>query len=192
MTSWRGFCAESLIRTLEFLHSGKICIMPEILVYVLAAAAPMVVGAIWYNPNVFGNAWMKSVPITQEQIEGANMAIIFGVAYLFSLMISVAITGFVIHQSAFDSITFAEMEDGKLPEETRAWLDDAHARFEGVHRSFGHGALHGGFMGILFALPVLGTNALFERKKWKYIFINAGYWIVSLAVMGGIICQFAP
>lgn len=166
--------------------------MPEILVYVLAAAAPMVVGAIWYNPNVFGNAWMKSVPITQEQIEGANMAVIFGVAYLFSLMISFAITGFVIHQSAFESITFAEMEDGKLPEETQAWLDDAQARFEGVHRSFGHGALHGAIMGVVFALPVLGTNALFERKKWKYILINAGYWIVSLAVMGGIICQFKP
>jgi len=38
------------------------------------------------------------------------------------------------------------------------------------------------------ALPIIGTNALFERKSAKYIFINAGYWIVTLGVMGAIIC----
>jgi hypothetical protein len=39
-------------------------------------------------------------------------------------------------------------------------------------------------------LPILATNALFERKGFKYIAINAAYWIITLAVMGGIICQF--
>jgi hypothetical protein len=32
---------------------------------------------------------------------------------------------------------------------------------------------------------------LFERRSWKYIFMNAGYWIVSMMLMGAVICKFA-
>ena len=55
-------------------------------------------------------------------------------------------------------------------------------------RTFKHGALHGTIAGLFIALPIIGTNALFERKSAKYIFINSGYWIVTLAIMGGIVC----
>jgi hypothetical protein len=43
----------------------------------------------------------------------------------------------------------------------------------------------------MLVLPVIGTNALFERKSGKYIFINWGYWAVSMTLMGGTICQWA-
>lgn len=33
----------------------------------------------------------------------------------------------------------------------------------------------------------IATIALFERRSWSYILINAGYWIVSFVVMGTII-----
>ncbi|HRN41812.1 MAG TPA: DUF1761 family protein [Vicingus sp.] len=32
---------------------------------------------------------------------------------------------------------------------------------------------------------------MFERKGFKYIAINSGYWIITLGLMGGVICQFA-
>jgi hypothetical protein len=32
---------------------------------------------------------------------------------------------------------------------------------------------------------------LFERKGFRYIAINGGYWIISMALMGGIICAFS-
>jgi hypothetical protein len=41
-------------------------------------------------------------------------------------------------------------------------------------------------------LPLIGINSLFERKSFKYIFIHTGYWIISLALMGGVLCQFLP
>ena len=28
----------------------------------------------------------------------------------------------------------------------------------------------------------------FDQKSWKLLFINAGYWIVTLTIMGAIIC----
>ena len=64
-------------------------------------------------------------------------------------------------------------------------------KFGGHFRTFKHGALHGGIMGTLLVTPVIAINALFERKGFKYIAIHAGYWIVSMIIMGGIICQWA-
>jgi Protein of unknown function (DUF1761) len=54
--------------------------------------------------------------------------------------------------------------------------------------TFKHGALHGAMFGIMCALPIIGTGALYERRSWTYIAIAAGYWVVVCAVMGGIIC----
>lgn len=60
-----------------------------------------------------------------------------------------------------------------------------------AYRTFKHGALHGFMSGLFFAFPMIGINALFERKSWKYILIHAGFWTVCLTFMGGIICAFA-
>jgi hypothetical protein len=57
-------------------------------------------------------------------------------------------------------------------------------------RTFKHGMFHGIMAGLFFVLPVMGTNALFERKGFKYIAVNCGYWILCLGIMGGIICQW--
>ncbi|MDZ4752768.1 MAG: DUF1761 domain-containing protein [Flavobacteriales bacterium] len=58
-------------------------------------------------------------------------------------------------------------------------------------RSFGHGVLHGVILSLFLVLPVLGTNALHERRGFKYIAINVAFWAVSLGLMGGIICKYA-
>jgi hypothetical protein len=57
-------------------------------------------------------------------------------------------------------------------------------------RTFGHGALHGTIVGVFVALPILGTNALFERRGGKYILINVAYWTITIALMGGVMCQW--
>jgi hypothetical protein len=58
------------------------------------------------------------------------------------------------------------------------------------HLHFGHGLLHGGMFALLFIGPIFWINALFERRNWKYMLIHTGYWVVSLALMGGIEAQF--
>jgi len=57
-------------------------------------------------------------------------------------------------------------------------------------RTFKHGLFHGVLAAITLALPVLGITALFERKPAKYILVNLGYWIVSMALMGGLLAAF--
>lgn len=147
----------------------------------LAAVSAMVVGFIWYNPKVFGKAWQQASGITDEQIKGGNMAKIFGLAFVFAFLLSTALPGIVTHQMGVFSLAQGEL--GMLPSYDAFLLD-----YGNEFRTFKHGVFHGVLTGLFIALPILGTNALFERKSAKYIFINAGYWIVTLGVMGGILC----
>jgi len=55
----------------------------------------------------------------------------------------------------------------------------------------GSGVLHGLMTSVFVFLPVIATNALFERKSWKYMLLNFGYWAVSAMIMGGIISAWA-
>ncbi len=164
--------------------------MINFIAVLVAALIPMAVGFIWYNPKVFGNAWMKAADMTQEKIEGANMLVIFGVSYILSLFAAAALNSIVIHQNHIYSILLAEPGFNDPNSEIGIFIADFMEKYGDNYRTFKHGALHGLIAGITLALPVLGINALFERKGFKYIAINAGYWIVTFVLMGGIICAW--
>ena len=71
--------------------------------------------------------------------------------------------------------------------EVNTYFMDFMSKYGSEFRTFKHGAFHGLLCGIFLFLPVLGTNALFERRSWKYILLNVGYWTISAMIMGGII-----
>lgn len=132
---------------------------------VVAALIPLVTGFIWYNPKVFGTAWMKESGMTMEKAQQMNPAKTYGLAVVFAFILCMAI--------------WPEVFTGGMPpnelHNTEPFL------------TFKHGMLHGAFMGLSIVLPVFATNALFEQKSFKYVAINVGYWIVTLALMGGLI-----
>ncbi len=125
---------------------------------VIATILPMVVGFIYYNPKVFGNAWMKSLGITEEDIKKQNMAKTYGIAIVMSFLL------------AFFLLNF-----NNSPGQ------------EGEFDTFKHGAFHGLFLTVVMAMPILMTNGLFELKSLKNIFINIGYWLITLVLMGGVL-----
>jgi hypothetical protein len=151
------------------------------LALICAAASALVVGFIWYNPKVFGTAWMQAADMTEDKMKGANMAKIFIFAFIFAFLLAMSLMPMVIHQMG--AFSLAQGELGILPS-----YDAFMADYSNEFRTFKHGAFHGVLAGVFIALPILGTNALFERKGAKYIFINSGYWIVTLGIMGAIIC----
>ena len=155
----------------------------------IAALIPLIEGFIWYNPKVMGTAWMKEAGMTEEKAKEANMPLMFGLSYVFANLIGFALIGMTIHQFGFQSMVLTFMETGD--EATKSEILAFFAKFGGDFRTFGHGALHGGMAGVTLAFTVLATNSMFDGRSWKYIWINAGYWIVSLSLMGGVICQFA-
>ena len=164
--------------------------LPNFLVLALAALIPMIVGFIYYNPKVFGNAWMKAAHVTEEQIKNGNKAVIFGSALVLSFFIALSLYQFVIHQTDYYSVLINEPgfgeEGSAIMTQINAFMDTYGNNF----RTFKHGALHGGLIGGFFALPILVTNGLFEAKNWKYGLINSFYWIITLSLMGGVICQW--
>ncbi|HEY0031258.1 MAG TPA: DUF1761 domain-containing protein [Bacteroidia bacterium] len=163
---------------------------PNFLIILLTALVPLVMGFIWYNPKVFGTAWMKAAGVPAEN-KSANMPLIFGLSFLFSFFLAFAIQFMVIHQWSIFSVLANEPGIADPNSEVGMMVKDFMEKYGTNFRTFKHGALHGVIAGITIVLPVLGTNAMFEGKGAKYILLNVGYWTVCLALMGGILCQFS-
>jgi hypothetical protein len=127
---------------------------------------------------------MRESGMTEEKIKSGNMAVIFGLSLVLSILLSGFLQTLVIHQmGALGMIGGDPAAEGILPS-YQAFMNDYGTNF----RTFKHGALHGLLAGIFIVLPIMGTNGMFERKSWKYIFINAGYWTVTLTIMGAVLC----
>ena len=154
------------------------------------ALIPLLVGALWYSPILFGNAWMKIADMTEEKIKSSNMALIFGLTYLLGILASFVLGTIVVHQSHLYSILADEPGYGDPNSEIGRFIAGFMEKYGQNFRTFKHGVLHGTIAALFLALPVLGINALFERRGFKYIALHASYWVVCFALIGGILCQW--
>ncbi|MEO8253321.1 MAG: DUF1761 domain-containing protein [Flavobacterium sp.] len=155
------------------------------LALLVAALSALAIRYIWFNPKVFGKIWMKESGLTLEKMKGANIPIIVIMMLFFAFLMTLVLQTITIHQwGAFSMIGGGNAVN--IKPSYIAFMSDYGTSF----RTFKHGALHGFITGLLFVFPMIATNALFERKSWKYTFINSGYWALSFIVMGGIICAW--
>ena len=157
---------------------------PNYYAIAVATLSTLVVGFIWYNPKVFGTIWMRETGITEEKAKTANMLKVFGLTILFSLMITFFLQQIVIHQ--IGAMQLMGGDPSKALPSYHAYIKD----YEHAYRTFKHGALHGAMTGIFLILPAFAINSLYEMKSAKYVLINAGYFVVSLTIMGGILCAW--
>lgn len=125
---------------------------------VLATLVPMVMGFVYYHKALFGKAWMDSIGMTEEKAKQANMPLTMILSLVMSFLIAFFMFGFC---------------NG--------------AGQEGEFDTFKHGVAHGVIISVFLVIPIFITNGLFEQKSWKNIWINAGYWVITLALMGGIV-----
>ena len=151
-----------------------------------ASLSALVVGFIWYNPKVFGNIWMRESGMTAGKMKGTNMVILLGLSFFYAFLISTMLNGIVIHQNSVVSLIGGPpMIETAKPSFTAFMAD-----YKDVYRTFKHGALHGFITGLFLVLPIIGTVSLYERRSFKYVLIISGYWMVTFAIMGGIICAW--
>ena len=152
------------------------------LALLLAALSTLVVGFIWYNPKVFGGIWMRESGTTEEKMKGANMILIFGLSVVYAFLISFLLQMLTIHQ--FGALGMVGGDAAAAKPSYAAFMAD----YGDAFRTFKHGALHGFMTGLFLAFPLIGTNALYERRSFKYVMVTSGFWIVCFTIMGGIIC----
>ncbi len=116
----------------------------------VATLSTFIIGGLWYSPALFANAWMKAADLSDEDLEGGNMAKIFGLAFIFELVM------------CFNLAMFLNSPD------VNAFT----------------GAFYGFLTGFGWIFLALCVNSLFERRSWKYMLINGGYWALSFTLMG--------
>lgn len=162
----------------------------DILILLATALIPLVLGAIWYNKRVFGTAWKTTAGMTEERLRKGNVFVRYGLAFLLSFFVAAILQAIVIHQAHLFSILINEPGFNDPGSEVHRYFTDFMTKYGSNFRTFKHGAFHGTLAGFLLAMPIVGFISLFERRGFKYFAIHAGFWIVSLALMGGVLCAF--
>ena len=163
---------------------------PNMMIAAVAALIPLLIGFVWYNPKVFGKTWMAGAGLTEEDGKKMNMPLVFGLTYVFSFFIAMFLHFWTIHQFAFFSL-LEPARNYTDPAGFKEAITAAAALSEHKFRSWSHGMAHGIIFSVMFILPVIAIDGMFGRKNWKYILINWGYWLVSVTLMGMVVCQFA-
>jgi hypothetical protein len=60
-----------------------------------AAVSTFVLGGLWYSPALFGRAWMAVNNFTSEDLGKSNMAKIFGLSFIFALIMAANLAAFL-------------------------------------------------------------------------------------------------
>jgi len=154
------------------------------------ALIPLAVGSLWYSNFLFGKVWFRESGMTEEKMSSGNMVLIFGLTYLFGLFLSNGLAGWSVHQMMTENLFVMQPGYTDQTGEYYEFFQTFMAKYGDLHRSFGHGAVHGVVATITLALPLIGINALFERRGWKYIGVHFGYWLVVMVLMCGIFSKF--
>src|SRR5688572_4446480 len=66
----------------------------NVLAVLLAGVLAMVVGAVYYNPKVMGNTWMKLVGLKEEDVKDSTAMRSFGIAFV-TLLVSFFFIGWL-------------------------------------------------------------------------------------------------
>ena len=132
------------------------------LAILVAALSTFLIGGLWYSPGLFGKAWMKDSNLTEEDIKKGNKGKIFGFTAIFSLLMAVNLAMFLADTPAECTGNCARITDV-------SWGATA------------------GFLAGIWTFCAIAIHSLFELKSWRHIFINGGYSLVALTLMGAII-----
>ena len=126
----------------------------------VSAAVTMGLGYAWYGP-IFGKQWVALMGWSKADME-AKMKEGMGPKYLLQAA-GALVMAFVLSHSLVFASTF-------------------------LHETGVSAGLQSGFWNWLgFIVPVSLGTVLWDGKPWKLWFINAGYYLVALLVMGVIL-----
>ena len=128
----------------------------------VAGISAFVLGGIWYSPTLFGKAWMSENKMTIEDVKKGNAAKIYGWAFILSLLMAANLGMYLADGPSTCPADCVQKTDIK-------WGTIA------------------GFLSGLWPFCGLAIVALFEHKTARYIFINGGYLLIALTLMGAII-----
>ena len=135
-----------------------------------AAAASMVLGAIWYGP-LFSTRWVELSGMTPETIAAAK-AKGMGKSYALAAIGSLVMAYVLAHSFVFASSYLMLASSAIGP---------------GPNAAIAAGLMVGFWNWLGFIAPVTLGAVLWEGKPWKLWLLNNAYYLLSLLVMGMIL-----
>jgi hypothetical protein len=69
----------------------------------VAALAAFGVGAVWYNPKVFGGEWMRLSGLTEARAKQANVAMIMAGAFALTFLIAYSIARLMVRGGGWEA-----------------------------------------------------------------------------------------
>ena len=85
-----------------------------------------------------------------------------------------------------DNMAYPLMALGAL---VQAWIMVHFVRYAGS-TTFAKGLVTGFWLWLAFVAVIMMTTVLFEARPWRLWQINAGYWLVVLALNGGLLAAW--
>ena len=161
--------------------------LPNFPIIALCALIPFFIAYIWFHPRVFGGeTWASLANLTKEQNDKKIKPLQLLMSVVLNLLLSMGIFIVTVHQTHVLALTgpdVAAFESGPALEFMKMYGENFH--------TWQHGISHGLVIGLLFfVVPILGYAVIFERKSFKYLLVNAGYWGISLTLMATIISKW--
>lgn len=153
----------------------------------IAAFLPIVLGSIWYHPNVLGTrlSQLTGEPVVKNRPIGKIVLI-----YFLSIILAYILTLMSVHQSAIFQLFFMDPALADANSEYNVFINDFFEKYGDRHRSFGHGVVHGSEAGLMFGLAFLGITTLMQNKPFKLIWIHLLFWVICCGLMAGVTCAF--
>jgi hypothetical protein len=128
----------------------------------VAGISAFVLGGVWYSPALFGKAWMTENKMTVSDVKAGNAGKIYGWAFVLSLIMAANLAMYLADSPATCPDECAQRTD-------ITWGTQM------------------GFLSGLWPFCGIAIVGLFEHKSARYIFINGGYLLLALTLMGAII-----
>lgn len=159
---------------------------PNVLVIVATALIPMIIGMAWYNPSLFGNAWLKEAGMTQDDMKANQKPLKFLLGFICNVLLAFGLFTLVTHEFAILGLVGGDPALLGAGTTGGAFL----AEYGGSFSRFSHGVVHGIFASLLFAIPFIGHQCLWSGKSLKHFLIDLGFWTVCIILMTGVIAQW--
>lgn len=139
----------------------------NLIAFIAAGLMPMIMGFIYYHPKVMGTMWMDANGLTNESIGKGPKPVMYLLSTVMSFLLAFFFWGWVTGAGATSGSQWAEGEHNFV--------------------SFKHGAFHGLAFMIMVLAPIFITNAIFEKRSFRWAFVNIGYWGLCAIIMNGIL-----
>lgn len=163
---------------------------PNFFILPIAALVPLIVGFIWYNPQVFGTALANATGKSIEQIGNRGSIAKAAFTYLFGLFMAYVLLMCSVHQFATALLFVLDPSFGQEGSEFSTFLTDFNNKYGDRHRTFGHGLIHGMEVAALASFAFLGISTFIEGLPMKRMWIHFGYFVLCGGLMGGLICAY--